>query len=99
MVTKKTIVTEFRRSEILQAARKVFARRGYRATTVDDIAAEAKIAKGTLYLYFKSKEAIYLTALVHDARGLQEESAARVAAAKGVRAKLEQFIAVRTEHS
>ena len=37
---------------ILQAARAVFARQGYANTVVDDIATQAGIAKGTLYLYF-----------------------------------------------
>ena len=46
--TKQEVVAEFRRHSILQAARKVFARQGYRATTVDEIAEEGCFAKGTL---------------------------------------------------
>ena len=41
----------------------MFARQGYSETVVDDIAGQAGIGKGTLYLYFKSKEEIFLAAL------------------------------------
>ncbi|HEX5479710.1 MAG TPA: helix-turn-helix domain-containing protein [Dehalococcoidia bacterium] len=48
-----------RREEILDAARRVFAARGFRGTTIADIADEAGIALGTIYLYFPSKEAVF----------------------------------------
>ena len=48
-----------RREEILAAARRVFAARGFRGTTIADIAEEAGIALGTIYLYFPSKEAVF----------------------------------------
>ncbi len=44
-----------RRQQILNAARDVFAKRGYARTTVDDITAEAGVARGTFYLYFDDK--------------------------------------------
>lgn len=45
-----------RRRQILETARRVFGRKGYAATRMIDIAAEAKVGKGTLYQYFSSKE-------------------------------------------
>jgi TetR/AcrR family transcriptional regulator len=51
---------EARRDEILDAAYKVFIARGLTGSTVDDIAAEAELSKGTIYLYFRSKEDLYL---------------------------------------
>jgi AcrR family transcriptional regulator len=48
-----------RRETILDAALTVFAERGYEAARLDDVAAKAGIAKGTLYLYFKDKEALF----------------------------------------
>ena len=48
-----------RREEILAAARRVFAARGFRGTTIADIAEEAGIALGTIYLYYPSKEAVF----------------------------------------
>jgi AcrR family transcriptional regulator len=48
-----------RREELLAAARRVFARQGFRGTTIADIAEEAGIALGTIYLYFPSKEDVF----------------------------------------
>ena len=47
-----------KREAILRSAIKVFARKGYFSSKVADIASKAKIADGTVYLYFKSKEEI-----------------------------------------
>jgi AcrR family transcriptional regulator len=48
-----------RRQQILNVARDVFARRGYHAAKIDDIVAAAGIARGTFYLYFQDKRAIF----------------------------------------
>jgi AcrR family transcriptional regulator len=48
-----------RRQQILGAARDVFARRGYHQSTIDDIVAEAGVARGTYYLYFEDKRAVF----------------------------------------
>ncbi len=48
-----------RKQIILQSAKKVFAEKGYHDTGVADVIAEAKVARGTFYLYFKSKSAIF----------------------------------------
>jgi AcrR family transcriptional regulator len=48
-----------RRLQILSAARKVFSLKGYHASSVSDILKEAGIARGTFYLYFPSKRAIF----------------------------------------
>jgi len=54
--TKKEILTAFRTREILAAARKLLEQRGLEAMTMDEIATAAGVAKGTLYLYFQSKD-------------------------------------------
>jgi len=46
---------------ILSAAKRVFSRKGYEATTMEDIALEAGFGKASLYFYFKSKEEVFLT--------------------------------------
>ena len=48
-----------RQEEILASARAVFARQGFRGTTIADIAEEAGVALGTIYLYFKSKDEVF----------------------------------------
>ena len=47
--------------QIIEAAIRVFARNGYYSSRVSDIAREAGIASGTIYLYFKTKEEILVT--------------------------------------
>lgn len=49
-----------RREELLAAARSVFAERGYHEAKVGEIAAAAKVAKGTVYLYFPDKRSIFV---------------------------------------
>jgi len=58
MATKKQIVEEFRCRAICDAAMRAVARKGLAKTTVDDIAREAGVAKGTIYLYFRSRDEI-----------------------------------------
>ncbi len=48
-----------RPQEILEAALGVFAQKGFAGTRMDDIAREAGVTKGTIYLYFESKEAVF----------------------------------------
>lgn len=49
-----------RREQIIAAGLACFARSGYHATTMADVAAQARVSKGTPYLYFPSKEALFL---------------------------------------
>ncbi|HXG17787.1 MAG TPA: TetR/AcrR family transcriptional regulator [Methylomirabilota bacterium] len=51
-----------RPEEISAAALRVFARRGLHQTTLDDVAKEAGVSKGTIYLYFKNKEDLFIAA-------------------------------------
>jgi AcrR family transcriptional regulator len=50
-----------RRKEILLAAEKLFAAKGFFPTTMSEIAQEAQFGTGSLYKYFKSKEDLYFT--------------------------------------
>jgi AcrR family transcriptional regulator len=87
-----------RKRAILDAARTVFSRKGYSETAVDDVAEEARIAKGTLYLYFKSKEALYLAALASDLRAMAAAGREEMEKAQGLREKLRAFLRVRMEY-
>ena len=49
-----------RREEIMQAAEEVFFSKGFEKSTMDDVAEKAELSKGTLYLYFKSKEDLHM---------------------------------------
>jgi len=69
-----------RREQIIAAALACFARAGYHATTMADVATQAGVSKGTPYLYFESKEALFLA--LHEAWdcGLADRVDAAVAA-------------------
>jgi AcrR family transcriptional regulator len=95
--TRKQALTDLRRGEILAAAIKVFGKKGFAATCVEDIAMAAKIAKGTVYLYFKSKEDIYATAVQMAIDRLQVLTAERVAGTKGIREQISAAIALRMD--
>lgn len=48
---------------IIRAGLKIFSKKGYFKATVDDIAKDAGIAKGTVYLYFKDKPSLYISTI------------------------------------
>lgn len=67
---------EFKRSEIAKAAKELFTNFGYKAVSMDSIAERANVAKGTLYLYFKDKEALFyylLEEFLQEMEGLLQE--------------------------
>jgi TetR/AcrR family transcriptional regulator len=52
-----------RRRRIQQAARTVFAERGYAKTSIEQVASQASLSVGAIYLYFRSKEDLYISLL------------------------------------
>ncbi len=50
---------ERRRQQIIVAAKRVFSEKGFSKSTMEDIAREAELSPGTLYLYFKNKDDLY----------------------------------------
>jgi len=96
--TKKQVVSEFRQSEIIEAARKVFAEKGYIAATVDEIAALAALAKGTIYVYFDSKEQIYNAVLENDLDALRALTLEKIAAAETAKEKISAYVNARFKY-
>ena len=93
--TRQQVLAEFRRSEILAAAVAVFAREGYAEARMDEIARQASLAKGTLYLYFRSKDEVYAAAVRQALDELQALTATAVDNASDLRARIEAIISVR----
>ena len=60
IVERKEREKEQRRNTILDAAEKVFFSKGIKLATMDEVAEAAELSKGTLYLYFNSKEELFL---------------------------------------
>jgi AcrR family transcriptional regulator len=99
MKTKHEVVTEFRTLEILNAARSLFARKGFTGTTMDDIAEEAGLAKGTLYLYFSSKQDIYLKALQVAVASLIEQTDKEMASCRTIQEKIRAYVVSRLKYA
>ncbi len=57
------LTSQSKRDLILEAAERMFLKKGFFPTKIDDIARRAKVAKGTVYLYFKDKESLYIDLL------------------------------------
>jgi AcrR family transcriptional regulator len=71
-------IPEVRRSQILEAAKRCFRSLGFQASTVDRIAAEAKVSVGLLYRFFASKSAIVEAIIVQEAEAQLQQATAAV---------------------
>jgi AcrR family transcriptional regulator len=90
-VTKTDVVKSFRRTQILDAARDRFTRKGVGNTTVEDIARAAHVAKGTVYLYYKSKDEMLRLLLDTDIEELCSVTVPAIAGPGDLEARLRGF--------
>ena len=74
---------EEKRALIIEAAAKVFARRGFASTLMAEIAIEAGIGKGTLYEYFDSKEDLFFTVFEWFVKATEAEAKVSISALGG----------------
>jgi TetR/AcrR family fatty acid metabolism transcriptional regulator len=95
--TKKDVLSEFRRNELLIAARAIFSKKGFHEATIDEIAESAEVAKGTVYLYYKSKRDLYLEALRHGIESMNHELNIKAAELGPCREKLRILTATKME--
>jgi AcrR family transcriptional regulator len=79
-------------NEMLDAAERVFARKGFHAASMADVAEEAEFAVGTLYNFFKSKEDLYRALFLRKIDQIGREMRAAVASARDPREKIEKVI-------
>lgn len=93
--TRKELLSEWRHNEVLHAARHIFGRLGYAAANVEDIAKEAGMAKGTVYLYFKSKEEVFAAVLALDLERLTRETIDGMSAAESFADRITVFLNLR----
>jgi TetR/AcrR family fatty acid metabolism transcriptional regulator len=80
-----------KRERILEAAVRVFARKGYFAARVSDVARRAGVADGTIYLYFRSKEDLLVSLFDEVMRKHLDEARAELARVEGAPAKLRRI--------
>ena len=79
-------------TKILDAAQKLFNTRGLRKTTVEDIARDAGIGKGTVYNYFDDKEAIFLAAKRAECAVLLQKFRKAIRGEQSARKQLIRFV-------
>jgi AcrR family transcriptional regulator len=96
--SKKQLVTQFRTSGILQAARRVFGEKGYERATIDDIARAAGVAKGTVYLYYRSKRDVYWESLQQGILELRDDTVRRMNAARTLEETVRAFVTSKLEY-
>lgn len=85
------------RDDILDAAESLFARRGFRATTIKEIAAEAGVNSALLYYYFADKETLYKAMLSRLIEGMVASIAGRIQGITDPEEGVRQFAAAQAE--
>jgi TetR/AcrR family fatty acid metabolism transcriptional regulator len=88
---KLSMKTADKHSKIIQAATKVFAKKGFFNARISDIAKEAKVADGTIYLYFNNKFDILISVFEEEIGGLIEQVSKILALEPDPRKQLEIF--------
>jgi len=81
-----------KRARLLECALEVFTSRGFHSATIDEVAAAAGVAKGTVYRYFKSKEDLLDQLLLATSQRVVERFSGAFSGVDDVRGAVEQFI-------
>ena len=97
--TKEEVIKDFRTTEIVQAARRVIAESGFDDASMERIAAEAGISKGTIYLYFRNKEELLAHVAQHGFEELMERAKQATGRARTAQAKLVGLSRAALEHT
>lgn len=86
---------EARPAELLEAALALFGEKGFAATRIEEVALRAGVSKGTLYLYYPSKEELFKAVIEHYLSASIADTALQVEAYRGQMAPLLQDLLVR----
>ncbi|MBM4334991.1 MAG: TetR/AcrR family transcriptional regulator [Deltaproteobacteria bacterium] len=97
--TKEEVLKDFRTDEIVQAARRVIAELGFADASMERIAHEAGVAKGTIYLYFRNKEELLAHVAEHGFAVMLERARAAASRERSAEGKLAALLRAGLEHS
>jgi len=97
--SKEELIRDFRTTEILEAARRVVGKLGITEASMERIAHEAGIAKGTIYLYFKNREDLLIRVVQKAFEELMERSRNAIENVEGASAQLLALVRTGLEHS
>lgn len=90
-------VKEDKSSRILDAAIKVFARKGFYNATIADVARVAEVAEGTIYLYFKNKDDLLISIFEQSMELFIQEAKKELGDIEDPKAKLKRFLSLHLE--
>jgi len=96
--TRTDVITEYRRDALLHAATRVFGKHGFDCATMEQIAHEADVAKGTTYLYYRSKQNIYDAALSHGLAELDRWTREALERAPNLHDAIAAFVTARAQY-
>src|SRR6476619_8573738 len=96
--SKADVITEYRRDALLQAAVQVFGEHGFDCATMEQIAQRADVAKGTTYLYYRSKQSIYDAALSQGLAELDDRTRDAIERAPNLREAIPAFVTARAQY-
>ncbi|MBP7778904.1 MAG: TetR/AcrR family transcriptional regulator [Acidobacteria bacterium] len=96
--SKEEVVAAFRRKALLEAASRVFGAKGFEDATMEAIAERAGVAKGTVYLYYPSKQSIYDATFAAGTLELTRLTDEAVRAAPSVKAAIAAFVETRVTY-
>jgi AcrR family transcriptional regulator len=96
--TKADVITEYRRNALLHAAVQVFGEHGFDCATMEQIAQRADVAKGTTYLYYRSKQSIYDAALSQGLAELDERTRDAIDRAANLHDAIPAFVTARAQY-
>ena len=94
MTSRRDREKDFKKKLIAEAAMQLFSSSSFEAVTVEDIARQAEFGKGTLYLYFDSKEEILIYIISHSIEELAEKISVLFAREADVREALNQYMSL-----
>ena len=98
LISRRERDRQRRRADILRAAEGVFASKGYHTASIEEIAGAAEYGTGTVYLYFKDKETLYVELFEEKIRELIQFIRQRIEGVTGTEPALRQFIQARMDY-
>src|SRR3989338_4430052 len=88
------MVTGNKSARIIEAATKVFARKGFYNATISDVARAAEVAEGTIYLYFKNKDDLLISIFEHSMDFFIQEAHREMEGIGDPKERLKKFLAL-----
>ncbi|KHF41517.1 TetR/AcrR family transcriptional regulator [Halalkalibacter okhensis] len=80
------------RKELLEVAYRFFIEKGFKSTSLEDITSSVGIAKSTFYVFFKSKELLYMELLTHEGEQMEEQVWPKVIAANDIHSAIKIYL-------